>query len=264
MLLQLLENNILTINAFLEFRRKFHILFVGIAITALSTISYATTSLSNSVQPALMAKEKSYINALSNTQTQIPAWLIAQLLGASDHLRQFSIPQPAWPRVRLNDLLANPDLYKAKLIVVKALFAEATDVRKELQLVPPDRCWSVILLDLDYRKPIQLFTTQEPSVFKKNQLIYATGFFLTNRIDRAKENSFSKPLVVPVLTGIIIPVTGEKSFTTAAKSNKKGYTLLIPVAILVILYIALKIYLSKESKSYRGKRDGKSPAQPGG
>ena len=174
--------------------------------------------------------------------------------------------------IRLNDLLANPDSFRSKLVALRAGFAEAVDIRKELELLPPNRGWSILVLDQDYRQPIQLFTTQDPAKFPKNQNVLIAGFFLTNRIDHSRSGMSAKPLVIPMLVGVIVPIHEGKNFTIRATSHKTIFNIVAGILVLVALFVLLKIYLYKSSakmkvgllKSQRGPENGKGTTQSGG
>jgi hypothetical protein len=219
--------------------------------------------------PSLTLKERTYINNLSQNPSEIPAWLIAQLLDASDRVRRFTASQPVPTTVPLNNLLASPGRYKLKIIAIKATFVEFSDVTRELQLPPPDRCWSVILLDSQYHQPIQVFTTQNPSGFQKDPEILAVGYYLASRIDRPKRGASTQVLIIPVLIGSLLPLELKRPPSTTPFSpfsgQKKIPALFTTVLLMIIIYFAIKVYMSRRysvqkrfSLRNRGFRDENS------
>ena len=199
--------------------------------------------------PFLTSQDRTYINSLPNNQPNIPAWLIAQLLDVSDRVHCFATSQPVPNTVLLNNLLASPDQYRTKMVSLKAMFIESSDVTRELQLLPPDQCWSVILLDAEYHQPIQVFTTKDPSRFPRGSEVLAIGYYLANRLDRPKRGSSSQVVVVPMFIGSLLPSGGEKprpSTSLIPFSSAKSFLVLFTVlAFMMIMYFSIKIYVSK-------------------
>jgi hypothetical protein len=245
MLPQYLEIHRLTAKLLRAITGKTRILPISFTITIAITTSYAKPLPPTSSAPSLTSQEISYVNALPVNSTQIPAWLIAQLLSSQTRLRQFSTSHPTG-QVSLNELLANLDRYRSKVIAIKAVFVEAIDVKKQLQLLPPDRCWSVILLDEKYHQPLQLFTSHDPAKFQKHPDVWVFGYYLTNRIDRSKSALMPKPLIIPVLTGIILPMdTGPTTKNKSPRSNVlvNVLPLLATIVLLLVAFFALKYYI---------------------
>ncbi len=251
MQLQLIVNSRLMAKVLGTRGRKVPVFLLFFALSAFISIGYAKNTRPVTSAPVLDSQEIDYINLLSSNVDQIPAWLIAQLLGPSARLRQFTTSQPAGPEVSLNELLANPDRFRSKVIAVKAEFMESSDVKEELQLLPPDHCWSAIFLDATYHQPIQLFTPEDPSGFKKHSDVLIFGYYLTNRTDRSKSVFSSKSLIIPVVTGIIIP-----SVTRSTRNNTPPedtilvnvYPLLAAIVLLLVAFFALRYYISKQDK----------------
>jgi hypothetical protein len=231
--------------------RKVPVFLVLFAITCFASICYANKASHLATAPALTSQEVSYINSVPINSTKIPAWLIAQLLGPSARLRPFATSQPAGPPVNLNDLLAIPDRYRSQVVAVKAEFIEASEVTEELQLLPPDRCWSAILLDATYHQPIQLFTPEDPSGFIKHSDVCIFGYYLTNRTDQPKSAFSSQPLIIPVFSGIIIKEDNQSISGNAVPQGNylvKVFPLLAAIVLLLIAFFALRHYISRQDK----------------
>ncbi len=221
------------------------LLFVA---SALFQVCYASLPPAASQPGFLDNREKSYIYSLSNNAKTIPAWLIAQLLESADRLHQSFINGQLKPaEVQINDLLAEPDKYQAKVIVLKAIFASSSNVNEQLQLPAGEQCWSILLLDVKYHKAIQLFTSQDPARFQKSQAVYAVGIFLTNRLDQPEKESESQAITVPVVMGSIFLIT-----TKSSRTDRGNYFhFLTSIIFLTLIYIFVRIILAKLQRKKR-------------
>ncbi len=241
-------------------------------ITFVITTTYASNASQTEPMPDLTPQERSYINSLSQNLTKIPAWLIAQLLDVSDQLSHLSTSsQPAWPKVRLSELLASPDHYRGRVIAIRGYFVESSDVRSELQLPPSDHCWSVIVLDAEYHRPLQYFTTLDPKRFKKHSAILAIGLYLTNRMDQSRNPISPETLSIPVFVGTMIP--DNRPSEPRPFFDEKFFSLVL-VAVIILLgigYFVLRAYISKRFSKRkdavlrlpRGDRHEEGPPEPG-
>jgi len=242
-------------------------------VTSLVIINYGTTTHPAASMPSLTDQEKTYINKLSINQSQIPAWLIAQLLDVSEQLNKLPAKMLMdLPEVQLNNLLADPGRFQAKMVTIKGYFVQSNDVQSELQLPASDHCWSVIVLDAHYRRPIQCFTIQNPNRFRKSSMVRVVGYYLTNRIDRSKSWMSSESLIIPVIIGAIVPIA-EKSVSEPIFQEKKFiFKLLAVIIILGLTFLMLRMYIAKRfpknketlSGLKKGRLHEKGPSEPGG
>ena len=245
-----------------QFTNKFwapKIHYICIALAAITMLRFCNTKAyaqtTNPVAPdgLLTRNEEKLIHSLPTNPEKIPAWLIAELLPRSTKLHRGLVSNNynfnSIKIVQLNQLLANPDKYQAKLIALKALFATSEPVAEKLNLIPPDRCWSVISLDVKYLHPIQCFTSQRPCKFRKGRQIYIIGYYITNRLARQENN---KEILVPVIIGTALPTDAGFNQRHSGK-NFKGFLGLI--AILVLLYLIIRIYIER---IYIGKKYNKN------
>lgn len=213
------------------------------------SISYASSSPSSTSNSVLTPQDKAYINLLSGTMSAVPAWAIAQLLDLSDRVCQAASSQPVPKAVYLNELLAAPGQYKLRMVCIKATFVESSEVTRELQLLPPDRCWSVILLDTKYHQPIQVFTTKSPSRFQEGSGIDVVGYYLADRVDRPRRGLSSQVVVIPMFIGSLLPSEGEKPSPNTPLiqfiSLKSFLALFTVLVFMIVIYFAIKIYVSQ-------------------
>jgi len=230
--------------------RYVYVLLLTIALVRFCNIkAYGQSTHPAAPDGFLTEKEEKLIHSLPTNPEQIPAWLIAELLPRSTQLHHAFASNKynfgSIKIIKLNQLLANPDKYQAKLIAIKALFATVEPVSDKLKLIPPDRCWSVISFDVKYLHPIQSFTSQRPYKFRKGRQIYIIGYYITNRLDRQEDN---RNILVPVLIGTVMPADSG----LAQKQNRKSFKgFLGLIAILVLIYLIIRIYIAKSSYKKR-------------
>ncbi len=227
------------------------------ALICCSAKSYAQSTQNVIPSPPLASflthRQEQLIRSLPENPCQIPAWLIAELLPCSEQLYDNIISHKHYLNsikvVTLNQLFADFSAYQTKLIAIRAVFGTVKPVSNKLILTSPDRCWSVIAFDAKYLHPIQCFTSQYPSGFRKGRQIYIIGYLITNRCD-CQENSVK--ILVPVLIGAIMPAYSP-AYDSKGNKSFKGFLGLI--AILVLLYLIVRIYIAKSSdkKTYVGK-----------
>jgi len=216
------------------------------------SVVYATSLSPVSTRPFLTPNETQLINKIANNQSLFPAWVIAGLLDASERIGEMATNQPVGQVVRLTEVLAEPDRFKSKIIVLQGLFRESADVRKDLDLSPPDHCWSVYLLDAMHSKPIQCFTPKDPSRFLKNQRVKAIGIFLGTRLDRPRKGESTERIAIPVLTGVVLPDVPLISGTSPMGTGRKVPGLVIIVVALLFFYICVRIIVSKMIRKGNG------------
>jgi hypothetical protein len=231
-----------TVESFRNERRFFHNILFVLIVTLFQITTYGQSTTKGRPADLLSAQETRYINSLADNSRDIPPWLIAQLLHVSTDLAdEFAQAKKELPLIKLNNILAEPTRYKGRVVALKTLFVKSSDVKDPLQLSPGEHCWSVLLLDVKYCKALQLFTTQDPKKFRKNQVFYAIGVFLTTRQDEPLEGDTTQPLTVPVLIGTLLPVE-----TPASPSNSKNFfPFLIVIFFLTVLYIIVRIYVAR-------------------
>jgi hypothetical protein len=141
-----------------------------------------------------------------------------------------------------NELLADPNRYQGRIVALKAIYVKSSDVKEPLQLSPDERCWSVLLLDVKYCHALQIFTSEDPQKFKKNQLLYLIGVFLTTRLDEPEKGDTASPIVVPVFVGTLQPVADE----VKPVENNNLSLMLMTVVFLTILYFLVRIYVGRK------------------
>lgn len=223
-----------------------HLIFI--TILTITTCCKAT-SVSNKAPvpslPELTEKDKNIINSLS-TGGEIPAWVICHLYDKAVNLNKIlisnKIPLNNINLIKLNQLLADSDKYKATLIAIKSIFAKSTLVDKKLQMPPEDHFWSVILFDSEYLHPIQIFTSADPTRFKKGSNLYLFGYYLTNRND--SQVKFQQNVVIPVFVGTLLEIKPSKLNSGGARLQN----FLISIISLTLIYVLVRIYISKTAK----------------
>jgi hypothetical protein len=194
---------------------------------------------------AISANDINAIYSLKINDSKIPPWAIAQLLHVSEDLKRASADglkgsQP----VELNELLADPERYRGKIIALKGMYVKSSDVKEPLGLARGEQCWSVLLLDVKYSHALQIFTSENPERFRKNQLLYAIGVFLTTRVDKPEKDDLASPLVVPVLVGRVLPMAEEGKNT--GYSNFSHF--LVIIIALTMAYILVRVYVGRKMK----------------
>jgi hypothetical protein len=232
---------------------------VVVCITSLFATGYTSRPADQSPMPRLTHQEKSYIKSISPSSRLLPAWLIAQLLDASDNLYCYlsensrsiisnsnRFEQTNFvPFAEINHLLADPSAYQGRLIGIKSTLAKSMDVSSDLQLSPGQHCWTVYLVDSTYRRTLQVFTTQNPNKFTVAQRVYVFGYFLTNRIDEEDNAKKADPMVIPVLVGSIFPIE-----ETDQKKNEDFRNFFLTfLVVLTLIYLYLKIANRKLRKA---------------
>ncbi len=230
-----------------------------ILLTFFSIRSYGQSTQTAILSPPsfglISKRQEQLILSLSENPKTIPAWLIAELLPSSQQLYRFLTSDKNYltsiKLITLNQLLANSSEYRAKLIAIHAIFGTVKHVSDKLILASPDRCWSVIAFDAKYLHPIQCFTAQYPSGFRKGRQIYIIGYYIANRWDCQENNA---KILVPVLVGACLPAF---SGNYNAKQHKSFKGFLGLIATLILLYLIVRIYIAKTSgknKSYYNNR----------
>ncbi len=231
------------------FTRLITVILLLVLLTSCAITGYAQNTKTIVPSPPLAGflteRQEQLIRSLPNTPKKIPAWLIAELLPCSEQLHRNLTSNNNYLSfikiITLNQILADSSRYKAKLIAIKAIFGTVKPVSNDLMLTSPDRCWSVISFDAKYLHPIQCFTSQYPSGFRKGRQIYIIGYHITNRWDCQEDNT---KILVPVFVGTIMPVFSPVNDVQRHKSFK-GFLGLI--AILILLYLVVRIYIAKSS-----------------
>lgn len=220
-----------------------------ITISVFNLCSYAQTSAPDYTYD-LMPTEKSAIDSLSDGREGIPAWVIAQLLDASDRLGNNSTTTLIKPHlVTINQILADSAGFRGRLCVIKSIFASAQNVDADVSLPDQDHCWTVFGFDGEYRMPLQLFTSIQPVGFAKGERIYVIGYYLANRTDRLRLSDTSQPVTVPMFMGII---------RSAADSlpQRRGFPIRYFLAVILFLtasYLALRIYITRSGRKRQAK-----------
>jgi hypothetical protein len=224
-----------------------------ILVTTYISASYGQTTRPEPSRQWLSKGEITIINSLKINSSEIPPWLIAQMLHLSKDLeREVKGGRLTLPITKLNELLANPEKYQGRVLALKAIYVKSSDVKEPLQLSPDERCWSVLLLDVKYCHALQLFTSESPEKFRKNQLLSVIGVFLTTRVDTPETGDASQAIIVPVFVGTLHPmVEGGKS---TGYNNFSQFMVII--IFLVFLYIGVRIYVGRKMKEkpFKGLR----------
>ncbi len=247
--LQYTANKDFTIKKISFRSRPASILAAVITITCCSTIVYSQEVRTDEQKNMISTTDINVIESLKLNCSEIPPWIIAQLLHVSDDLKQ-SVSSgllPASP-MELNDLLADTEHYQGKIIALKTIYVKASDVKEPLELAPGEQCWSVLLLDVKYCHALQIFTSENPERFKKNQLLYALGVFLTTRLDKPEKGDASKPITVPVMIGTLLPVAEEVKDSDYIHFSR----FLVIIIGLTITYIMIRVYVGKKMKKTSG------------
>jgi len=241
------------------------ILFIGLSasvLVSLFNISAYGAAVAGD-PPGLTPTEISTINALPDGGMEMPAWVIVQLLDASDRLHRFvagrsvtTVPAAGnnrdtlkisgIPSVTINSVLADTVGYRGRLCAIHAIFGSAENVDTDLELDQQDHCWAVILLDRRYLTPLQVFTTNRPGRFKKDSPVVAIGYFLATRTDRPRAGNLSQALTIPVFMGTVVSAAPRMG-------GSSGFPNWVFFAVLVLLtgaYLLIRIYIARSG----GKR----------
>lgn len=223
--------------------------FIGIvvfvSITPLSSMAYEgpqEDSLS------LTSAEQNVIDSLTDGSETVPAWVIAQLLDASDRLHPFADEgrfRPGHiPVVSINTILAESARHRGRLCAINVLFISAENVDHALGLPQQDHCWSVIALDDKYATPLQLFTTKRPSGFAKDSPAVVVGYYLASRMDRPMQGDGSQRLTVPVFVGSLILAPAQRQ----AGGTRFRWFFFGVIVFLVGVYLLVRIYIARSAK----------------
>ena len=223
----------------------------GLLVTCSNTDTYGQVVPEEAVL-ALKLSEKNVITGLSVCENTIPSWVVAQLLDASDRLGK-AFPESSainadknqyklmTPFITLNTLLADPASHRGQLISIRGLFYSAQRVDAELLLAGQDHCWSVIILDSRYQRPIQVFTTKPPTGFTRGAIVCAVGYYLSNRMDQTETGDILQPVAIPVLMGII-----RSNLDGAATGSRFQNRVFFGVILfLTATYLLIRIYIAR-------------------
>jgi hypothetical protein len=227
------------------------VILFGLLVTSSNTDTYEQVALEETVL-ALKPSEKNVIDGLSVCENTIPSWVVAQLLDASDRLGK-AFPESSdtntdkyqyklmAPLMTLNTLLADSASHRGQLISIRGLFYSAQRVNAELLLAGQDHCWSVIILDSRYQRPIQVFTTKPPAGFTRGAIVCAVGYYLSNRMDQIGTEHASQPVAIPVLMGVI-----RSNLDGAATGSRFQNRFFFGVILfLTATYLLIRIYIAR-------------------
>ena len=218
---------------------------VVIAVTLFIANSYSQNTRPVEGKLGLSLSEVNAINSININASEIPPWIIAQLLHQSSDLkRELTAGRLHVSPMERNELMADPERYRGKVIALKAVYVKSSDVKEPLELAPDEQCWSVLLLDVKYCHALQLFTSENPERFRKNQLLYVVGVFLTTRVDQPEKGDMAQPIIVPVLIGTLLPIAENEK-----KSVYNEYSqFIVIIIVLTMLYILVRIYVGRKLK----------------
>jgi len=226
-------------------------------LTLLITATYSPIAIAG--PPPLTPAEKKAVDCVTDGSENVPAWIIAQMLDASDRLGNFldaKMAQPTTsihqntatvtgvPCVTVNAILAASAEYRARLCAIDASFGSVENVADDLDLPGDDHCWSVIIYDRKYRTAMQYFTTKRPRGFTKGLHVIGFGYYLGTRTERAASGGSSQLLTIPVFMGSV------RAASTAGEgggyfSNRAFFAVIL---FLIATYLSVRIYVGRSGR----------------
>ncbi|NLX06910.1 MAG: hypothetical protein GXY33_17370 [Phycisphaerae bacterium] len=233
------------------------LIVINMALSACSAKAYVQNPASGPFEPGLRTAERRAVDLLADGQTEIPAWIVAQMLDASDRLAiglspagtgdmvlTDEITEILGPAVSLNRIFADAGDFRGRLCLVKGIFGSAENVDHQLHLPEQDHCWSVVLFDDRYRSPFQLFTVRDPQKFRKGVPVFALGYFMACRTDQPADPAGPQVLTVPVFMGVLLGIPSSRGSATP------GFPTLVLalVCVLTAAYLIVRITTARSMK----------------